>query len=124
MSDEQPGVFVPLDKMFSELSETLKNGFAHQEKRSDGIEKKLDARLEELRKLLEVKADANTVKELEKRLIQHEIDTDKRLRPLEIAALAERDVTTWKDKVGGAAVLFAASSVGAFLYYIVSLGHH
>lgn len=124
MSGGGDGVTFSFESLFKDLSHQLEKGFDKQEKRSDALDAKLDRRIDELNRRLDVKADNTRVAALEAKHAEFEIKVEERLRPLEIAAATDEGVTTWKDKVGGAVTLFAASSVGAFLYYIVSLGHH
>lgn len=90
---------------------------------SDGFNR-LDHRLDELTRRLDSKADIGAVNDLEKNLAGFKIEVDRRFKPLEDNAVLAAASSRTKIWVGNAVVLLAASSVGAFLYYIASLGGH
>ena len=90
---------------------------------SDGFNR-IDHRLDELNRRLDGKADIAAVAALEQTLATHKIEVDKRFRPLEDGAIVSAASSRAKIWFGNAVVLVIASSIGAFLYYIASLGGH
>lgn len=90
---------------------------------SDGFNR-LDHRLDELNRRLDSKADITRVADLEARLASSESRLEVRLKPLEEGAVLAAAYSKRKVWFGNAAVLITASSIGAFLYYVASLGGH
>ena len=118
---EEGKVSLSFEYLFGNLQQTLEGGF-----------NRLDRSIEEVRRSLDGKASIESVAAVKKELAaleeRHEQQAgrvDERFKPIEIAIATDAGVSTWKIRLGNAAVLFAASSVGAFLTYIAShFGHH
>lgn len=112
-------VSLSFEYLFGNLQQTLEQGFT-----------RLDRSIEEVRRQLDSKASNESVAALKKDLagleLRHEQQlekVEKRLQPLELAAASDEGVSRWKIRVGNSAVLLVSSCVGAFLYYITTLGH-
>lgn len=111
MSDEQPGIYVPFEKLFGDLSTSLKEGFD-----------KLDRRMDKFEQQLALKADNTRVAELAKQMNDHELRVDQRFKPLESASIGSAAVTTfqrWMFGTVGVGVLGAIAT----LVWLASGGH-
>jgi hypothetical protein len=110
VSDEA-GVTFSFKDLFDKLDDRLRDGFKDLGVRMDRFELKLDQ-----------KADNTRVAQLEKRMAEHELRVDERLKPIELASAGVSAVTNFQRWVIGTVGVGVLGSI-ATLVWLASGGH-
>jgi hypothetical protein len=106
------GVTYTVKELLAKLEDALVQGFQSIDQRLLNIDHKLDQ-----------KADNARAARIEESIAALEQRIEKRLKPLEDAAVGRAAVTRLQGRLGNALVLLATSAVGAFVYLVVTGGH-
>jgi hypothetical protein len=110
--DPTRGVFVPFEKLFGDLSASLKDGFDRLDKRMDRFEQQLA-----------LKADNTRVAELAKDLADRERRVDERLAVLELASAGVTAVSKYKWAFWGLAIA-ALTAISTLVWLAVGGSGH
>ena len=116
MSEE--GVTYSFKDLFDKFDDRLKDGFRDLNSRLDEINRKIDSKADNSRVAALEEKHALFEQKIEERFLR----VSEKIEPLVIAVATDEGVSKWKIRRDNAAVLLAASSVGALLYELVSLG--